>query len=190
MAIQVDNCTDIWNHHTNSTWLLRHVITNFSLRRMAPCLFVVIIKYTAIGTAYCNCVYFYLNSPSCTMLLQLGLMQSTAVTIELFILVINQLDAQNLFHNKFYFIPLQVSSICAHHQEVKIALHSLWYHHTYRCDDTRYWDKYTEMHNQPNVKILNCFTRLSKLLGLLIKIFSALNYVRWSMVSMALSHVS
>jgi len=25
----------------------------------------------------------------------------------------------------------------AHHQEVKIALHSLWYHHTYRCDDTR-----------------------------------------------------
>jgi len=30
-----------------------------------------------------------------------------------------------------------VSSTCAHHQEVKIALHSLWYHHTYRCDDTQ-----------------------------------------------------
>ena len=49
-----------------------------------------------------------------------------------------------------------VLSTCAHHQEVKIALHSLWYHHTYRwpsrarvergpghetatcrCDDTR-----------------------------------------------------
>jgi len=28
---------------------------------------------------------------------------------------------------------LHVSSKCAHHQEVKIALHSLWYHHTYRC---------------------------------------------------------
>ena len=27
---------------------------------------------------------------------------------------------------------LHVSSTCAHHQEVKIALHSLWYHHTYR----------------------------------------------------------
>ena len=26
---------------------------------------------------------------------------------------------------------------CAHHQEAKIALHSLWYHHTYRRDDTR-----------------------------------------------------
>ena len=49
-----------------------------------------------------------------------------------FISVFNQLDTQNLFHNKFYFMPLRVSSTCAHHQEVKIALHSLWYHHTYR----------------------------------------------------------
>jgi len=31
---------------------------------------------------------------------------------------------------------LHVSSTCAHHQEVKIALYSLWYHHTYSCDDT------------------------------------------------------
>ena len=50
-------------------------------------------------------------------------------------------------------MPLHVSSTCAHHQEVKIALHSFWYLHTYRwssllsqpvhetatyrCDDTR-----------------------------------------------------
>ena len=54
-----------------------------------------------------------------------------------YISVFNQIDAQNWFHNKFYFMPLHVSSTCAHHQEVKIALHSLWYHHTYRCDDTR-----------------------------------------------------
>ena len=33
---------------------------------------------------------------------------------------------------KVYFMPLHVSSTCDHHQEVKIALHSLWYHHTYR----------------------------------------------------------
>jgi len=25
----------------------------------------------------------------------------------------------------------------AHHQEAKIALHRLWYHHAFRCDDTR-----------------------------------------------------
>ena len=29
-------------------------------------------------------------------------------------------------------MPLHVLTICAHHQEVKIALRSLWYHHTYR----------------------------------------------------------
>jgi len=39
--------------------------------------------------------------------------------------------------HQVYFMPLHVSSTCNHHQEVKIALHSLWYHHTYRCDDTR-----------------------------------------------------
>jgi len=44
-----------------------------------------------------------------------------------FISVFNQFDAQNLIHNKFYFMPLHVSSICAHHQEIKIALHSLWF---------------------------------------------------------------
>ena len=61
------------------------------------------------------------------------------VHFTIFISVFNQLDAQNLFHNKFYFMPLHVSSTCAHHQEVKIALHSRLVHETatYRCDDTR-----------------------------------------------------
>ena len=54
------------------------------------------------------------------------------VQLSIFISVFNQLDVQNLFHNKLYFIPLHVSSTCAHHQEVIIALHSLCYHHTYR----------------------------------------------------------
>jgi len=54
------------------------------------------------------------------------------VHLSILISVFNQLDAKNLFHNKFYFMPLHVSSTCAHHQDVKIALHSLWYHHTYR----------------------------------------------------------
>ena len=36
----------------------------------------------------------------------------------IFISVFNQLDARNLFYNKFYFTPLRVSSTCAHHQEV------------------------------------------------------------------------
>jgi hypothetical protein len=32
-------------------------------------------------------------------------------------------------------MPLHVLSTCAHHQEVRIVLYSLWYHHTCRCDD-------------------------------------------------------
>jgi len=39
----------------------------------------------------------------------------------LFILVINQLDSQILFYNKFI--------SCAHRQEVKTILYNLWYHH-------------------------------------------------------------
>ena len=61
----------------------------------------------------------------------------TVLHLSIFISVFNQLDAQNLFHNKFYFMPLHVSSTCAHHHEVKIVLHSLWYHQIYKCDDTR-----------------------------------------------------
>ena len=38
-------------------------------------------------------------------------------------------------------MPLHVSSICACHQEVKIALHSLWYHHT----ETSEWSKITKI---------------------------------------------
>jgi len=44
------------------------------------------------------------------------------VHLSTFISVNNQFDAQSLFHNKFYFMPLHVSSTCAHHQEVKITL--------------------------------------------------------------------
>ena len=38
-------------------------------------------------------------------------------------------------------MPLHVSSTCAHHQEVKIALHSLWYRHTETCE----WSKITKI---------------------------------------------
>jgi len=44
-------------------------------------------------------------------------------------------------------MPLHVSSTCAHHQEITIVLHSLWYHHTYRCDDTT--SHVNSTHHQP-----------------------------------------
>ena len=89
-------------------------------------------------------MYINIQSIPCRKTLRLGYTNQSVnfdvlltVRLSIFISVFNQLYAQFFFHSKFYFIPLHVSSTCAHHQEVKIALHSLWYHHTYRCDDTR-----------------------------------------------------
>jgi len=83
------------------------------------------------------------------------------VHLSIFILVINQLEAQNLFYSKsisclymlralivrrsklYYTASGTITHIGvlraprAHRQEVKIVLYSLWDHHTYRCDDTR-----------------------------------------------------
>ena len=38
-------------------------------------------------------------------------------------------------------MSLHVSSTCALHQEVKLSLHSLWYHHT----ETSEWSKITKI---------------------------------------------
>ena len=45
-----------------------------------------------------------------------------------FILVIIQLDAQNLFNNKFISSLYMFRAPFAHRQEVKILLYSIWYH--------------------------------------------------------------
>jgi len=60
-----------------------------------------------------------------------------------------------LFSNKFIISLYILRALCVHHQEVKIVLYSIWYHHTvggrrctvlsqpahrgvtYKCDDTR-----------------------------------------------------
>jgi len=36
------------------------------------------------------------------------------------------------FYNKFIIRLYMFRAICAHHQEVKIVLYSIWYHHTCR----------------------------------------------------------
>ena len=60
----------------------------------------------------------------------IALKPSTIDRNTMFILVINQIDAQNLFYNKFISCLYMFRAPCAHHQEVKIVLYSLWYHHT------------------------------------------------------------
>jgi len=37
-----------------------------------------------------------------------------------------------LFHNKFIPCLYMFRALCAHRQEVKIVLYSIWYHHTSR----------------------------------------------------------
>jgi len=59
----------------------------------------------------------------------------------IFVSVINQLDVQNVCFTISLFRALHVSSTCAHRQEVKITLHSLWYHHA----ETREWSKITKI---------------------------------------------
>jgi hypothetical protein len=59
----------------------------------------------------------------------------------LFISVINQLDAQNFCFTISLFHASTCFEHCAHHQEVKIALYSLWYHHT----ETSEWSKVTKI---------------------------------------------
>ena len=52
------------------------------------------------------------------------------VHLSIFIWEINQLDAQNLFYNKFISCLYMFRALCAHHQEVKTVSYSIWYHHT------------------------------------------------------------
>jgi len=52
-------------------------------------------------------------------------------------LAINQLNAQNLLFNKFITRLYMFPALCAHHQEVRIVLYSIWYHHT----ETSEWSK-------------------------------------------------
>jgi len=48
-------------------------------------------------------------------------------------------------------MPLHVSSTCAHCQEGKIVLHSLWYHHT----ETSEWSKITKITKITKIQFYN-----------------------------------
>ena len=48
-----------------------------------------------------------------------------------FYLNINQLDALNFIRSLFH-ASTCFEHCCAHRQEAKIVLYSIWYHHTYR----------------------------------------------------------
>ena len=54
-------------------------------------------------------------------------------------------------------MPLHVSSTCAHQQEVRIALYSLWYHHTYRWPS----DAQVERGLQSSLNLLMLITEIN-----------------------------
>ena len=54
-------------------------------------------------------------------------------------------------------MPLHVSSKCAHRQEVKIVLYSLWYHHT----ETSEWSKITEITKITKIRFCKYFSNFS-----------------------------
>ena len=86
------------------------------------------------------------------------------VHLSIFILVINQLDAQNLLYNKFISCLYMFRALCAHRQEVKIVLYSLWYHHTYTCDDTMIlyslWYHHTETSEWSKITKITKITKI------------------------------
>ena len=55
-------------------------------------------------------------------------------------------------------MPLHVSSTCAHHQEVKIALHSLWYFHIYRWPSRAQVERGLVLLSQPVHETAICFS--------------------------------
>jgi len=57
-----------------------------------------------------------------------------------------------LFYNKFIIFLYMFRALCAHHQEVKIVLYSIFYHHTLyvagRCTEDERTDRQTDRHGE------------------------------------------
>jgi len=53
-----------------------------------------------------------------------------------------------LFYNKFIICLYMFRALCVHHQEVKIVLYSIWYHHTCR------WPSGAQVHRTANFDLL------------------------------------
>ena len=65
-------------------------------------------------------------------------------------------------------MPLHVSSTCAHHQEVKIALHSLWYHHTYRWPSRARDGTRQQLENQTAYVVTKRYRRELLMMGIMV----------------------
>jgi hypothetical protein len=80
---------------------------------------------------------------------------TTQTQNSIFALVTNQLDAQNLFYNKFISCLYMFRAPYAHRQEVKIVLYSLWYHHieTSACSKITKITKITKIYKYEHIVV-------------------------------------
>ena len=79
---------------------------------------------------------------ACTNIISIAAVHISVVVMQL----CRTLDLPNLIHkflfcNKFIICLYMFQAPCAHHQEVKIVLQSIWYHHT----ETSEWSKITKI---------------------------------------------
>ena len=57
-------------------------------------------------------------------------MYGVLLTVRLSIISVKtNLMHKTLFYNKIIICPYMFQALCAHHQEVKIVLYSIWYRH-------------------------------------------------------------
>ena len=60
-----------------------------------------------------------------------------------------------MFYNKFISMPYMFRAPCAHYQEVKLVLYSLWYHQN-SIWPSRAWDSQIEVRKADNLTTILC----------------------------------
>jgi len=107
-------------------------------------------KWSVSHTRTIQEIWVYINKYTAN-LISVQTRPLTRYNSNLFISVINQMDAQNFC----FTISLFHASTCFEHIcSSSGGQNCITHHHTYRCDDlVNYWDEYTAMHGQQNVKI-------------------------------------
>ena len=94
-------------------------------------------EYVSVHTCRMSMLTFYCVKIVCSARRPCNNARTVCTTTVLwsiisFTLVIKQLNAKNLVLYKFIICLYMFRALCAHHEEVKIVLYSIWYHHTCR----------------------------------------------------------
>jgi len=67
-----------------------------------------------------------------------------------------------LFYNKFIICLYVFRALCAHHQEVKIVLFNIWYHHTCRWPSGAQVERFDHRERKQEAEEQNKQTKIKK----------------------------